>query len=84
MNYILVIVLLKIFKILFILGDHEGTSQIENDDLNKKTKLVLTGFGSTLATLRVDEKSFFHTILGFTPYWDYKPTNAIFADAPGV
>ena len=27
---------------------------------------------------------FFHTILGFIPYWDYKPTNAIHADAPGV
>ena len=22
--------------------------------------------------------------MGFTPYWDYKPTNAIHADSPGV
>ena len=25
-----------------------------------------------LGTLRFDERSFFHTLLGFTPYWDYK------------
>ena len=64
-------------------GDHELTLQIEHDDLNKKTKLVLTSFGSTFGTLRFDKKSFFHTLLGFEPYWDYKPTNAILADAPG-
>ena len=66
------------------LGDHEGTLQIEYDDLNKKVKLILSRFGETFGTLRFDKKSFFHTILGFTPYWDYKPTNAIHADAPGV
>ena len=66
------------------LGDHEGTLKIEYDDSNKKVKLILTRFGSTFGTLRFDEKSFFHTILGFDPYWDYKPTNAIHADAPGV
>ena len=66
------------------LGDHEGTLQIEYDDLNKKFKLVLTRFGDVFGTLRFDKKSFFHTLLGFTPYWDYKPTNAFFADAPGV
>ena len=66
------------------LGDHEGTLQIEFDDTNKKTKPFLTRFGSTFGTLRFDKKSLFHTLLGFTPYWDYKPTNAFFADAPGV
>ena len=66
------------------LGDHEGTLQIEYDDLNKKVKLILTRFGNSFGTLRFDEKSFFHTLLGFTPYWDYKPTNAIHADTPGV
>ena len=66
------------------LGDHEGTLQIEYDDLDKKVKLILTRFGETFGTLWFDEKSFFHTILGFTPYWDYKPTYAIHADAPGV
>ena len=23
------------------------------------------------------------TLVGFTPYWDYKPTNAFHADGPG-
>ena len=65
-------------------GDHEGTLQIEYDDLNQKVKLFLTRFGSTFGTLGFDKKSFFHTLLGFTTYWDYKPTNAIHADSPGV
>ena len=65
-------------------GDHEGTLQIKYDDLNKKVKLILTRFGSTFGTLRFDKKSFFHTLLGFEPYWDYKPTNAVFVVAPGV
>ena len=30
------------------------------------------------------KNGFFHTLLGFTPYWDYKPTNAIYGDSPGV
>ena len=50
------------------LGDHEGTLQIEYDDTNKKVKIILTRFGETFGTLRFDEQSFFHTILGFTPY----------------
>ena len=44
----------------------------------------MTRFGSTFGTLRSDKKSFFQTLLGFTPYWDYIPTNAIFAESPGV
>ena len=60
-------------KAVYPLGDHEGTLQIEYDDLNKKVKLILTRFGETFGTLRFDEKSFFHTLLGFEPYWDYKP-----------
>ena len=36
------------------LGDHEGTLQIGYDDLNKKTKLHLTRFGSTFGILRFD------------------------------
>ena len=71
-------------KAVYPLGDHEGTLQIEYDDLNKKVKLILTRFGEAFGTLRFDKKSFFHTIFGFAPYWDYKPTNAIHADAPGV
>ena len=29
-----------------------------------------------LGTLRFDERSFFHTLLRFEPYWDYKPINS--------
>ena len=46
-------------KAVYPLGDHEGTLQIEYDDLNKKTKLILTRFGITFGTLRFDEHSFF-------------------------
>ena len=41
-------------------------------------------FGLTFGTSRYDEKSFLNTLLGFTPYWDYKPTNTIHADSPAV
>ena len=71
-------------KAVHSLGNHEGSLKIEYDELNKKVKLILTRFGSTFETLRFDEKSFFHTLLGFDPYWDYKPTNANHADVPGV
>ena len=54
-------------KAVYFLGDHKGTLQIGYDELNKKVKL------KTFETLRFDKKSFFHTLLGFTPYWDYKP-----------
>ena len=66
------------------LGDHEGTLQIEHDGLNKKTKLILTRFVSNFGTLSFDEEPFFHTLLGFTPFWDYKPTNAFHTDSPGL
>ena len=72
-------------KAVYPLGDHQGNSQIEYDDLNKKTKPLLTCFGSTFGTLRFDKKSFFfHTLFKFEPHWDYKLTNAINADTPGV
>ena len=29
-------------------------------------------------------KVFFHTLLKFTVYWDYKPTNTIHADSPAA
>ena len=49
-------------------GDHEATLQMKHDDLNKKTKLISTRFGSKFGTLRFDEKFFFNTLLGFAPY----------------
>ena len=67
---------------------HSEIIKIEYDDLNKKTKIILdfknnrNAFG--LGTLRFDERSFFHTLLGFTPYWDYKPTNSNHNAIPGV
>ena len=45
---------------------------IEYDDINMKTKLVVQ---SGIIGIRFDEKSFFSTILGFTPGWDYKHYN---------
>ena len=67
---------------------HSEIIKIEYDDLNKKTKIILdfkndrNAFG--LGTLRFDERSFLHTLLGFTPYWDYKPTNSNHNAIPGV
>ena len=72
-----------ITEAVFPLGDHEGTLRIEYDDITRKTKLNLTRFGSTFGTLRFDERSFFHTLLKFTPYWDYKTTFIIYSDSPG-
>ena len=58
---------------------HSEIIQIEYDGISMKTKIILKfknngkrKFG--LGTLRFDERSFFHTLLGFKPYWDYKPT----------
>ena len=42
------------------------------DDITRKTKLVVR---SGIIAIRFDEKSFFSTILGFTPGWDYKHYN---------
>ena len=67
---------------------HSEIIKIEYDDLNKKTKIILdfkndrNAFG--LGTLRFDERSFLHTLLGLTPYWDYKRTNSNHNAIPGV
>ena len=45
---------------------------IEYDDITMKTKLVVK---SGIIAIRFDEKSFFSTVLGFTPGWDYKHYN---------
>ena len=66
------------------MGDHGGIIQIEYDDISMKTKLILTRFGLTLGTLRVDEKSSFNTLLEFPPFLVFKPTNAIHVDSSGV
>ena len=73
-----------IAKAVYTKGDHEGTLQFEFDDISLKTKLVLTRSVTTIGTLKLDEHSFFNSLLGFTTYLDYKPTNAIHAVSSGV
>ena len=46
-------------KTVYPLGDHEGTLQIEYDELNKKVKLNLIRFGETFGALRFDKNRFF-------------------------
>ena len=41
-----------ISEILFTMADHEGTLQIEYDDMSMKRELILTLFGGTFGTLR--------------------------------
>ena len=60
----------------------KGPSQIEYHDISMKTKLFLNSFRWNF--WNVDGKSFFTTLLCFTPYWDYKPTNRFHAVSPGV
>ena len=59
----------------FLQSKYEGVFDkivIEFDDFTKRTKLeVRLG----MVAIRLDEKSFFSTILGFTPGWDYKHYN---------
>ena len=50
------------------MGDHEGTLNSENDDINMKRKSIFTSFGGAFGTLTFDEKSFLYTFFGFTPY----------------
>ena len=45
---------------------------IEFDDITRKTKLDVR---SGVIATRFDEKSFFNTILGFSPGWDFKHYN---------
>ena len=55
---------------------HSDIIEIEYNDNSMKTKIILKNkdfrenFG--LGTLRFDKKSFFHTLLGRDPYFDYK------------
>ena len=47
-----------ISKAVYTMGDHDWTLKFENDDISKKTKFVLTRFGSTFGALRFIEKPF--------------------------
>ena len=44
-------------------SDHDGTIQIDFDDITMKAKPILNRFGGSFGTLRVDEKSSF--FIGF-------------------
>ena len=68
---------------------HKETIQLEYDDISLKTKIILKFKNNEKSlfaegTLRFDDTSCFHTLLGFTPYWDYKPTNSNRDAIPGV
>ena len=45
----------------YAMGDHGGTSQIEDEDFSTKPKLSLTHFGLTFGVLRFDEKLLFRS-----------------------
>ena len=67
---------------------HEVTIEIVYDDITKRATIVLKFKDEkekfALGTLRFDKQSFFHTLLGFSPYWDYKPNNSNHVLIPGV
>ena len=67
---------------------HQEITQLEYDDISMRTAIVLKFKNDkmkfALGTLRFDKQSFFHTLLGFSPYWDYKPNNSSHVLIPGV
>ena len=67
---------------------HQETIQVEYDDISMRTTFVLKFKNGekkfALGTLRFDKQSFIHTLLGFSPYWDYKPDNSNHVLIPGV
>ena len=68
-------------------GDQE-IIQLEYDDISMRTTIVLKFKNEkmkfALGTMRFDKQSFFHTLLEFSPYWDYKPNNSNHVLIPGV
>ena len=67
---------------------HEVTIELVYDDITRRATIVLKFKDEkekfALGTLRFDKQSFFHTLLGFSPYWDYKPNNSSQVLIPGV
>ena len=67
---------------------HEVTIELVYDDITKRATIVLKFKVKkekfALGTLRFDKQSFFHTLTGFSPYWDYKPNNSNHVLIPGV
>ena len=66
----------EISDVIRTFSGHTEDIEIEYDDISMKTKIILNyndwreNFG--IGTLRFDKKSFFHTLLGHDPYFDYK------------
>ena len=52
---------------------------IKYDDITMKTKLVVR---DGIIAIKIDENSFFSTILAFTPGWDYKHYNKYTSQKP--
>ena len=50
-------------------NDRSDSILIDSDDVSLITKLTLR---PDINALKFDEKSFFKTILGFSPHWDLK------------
>ena len=67
---------------------HEMTIELVYDDITRRATIVLKFKDEkekfALGTLRFDEQILFHTLLGFSPYWDYKPNNSSHVLIPGV
>ena len=63
---------------------HSEIIEIEYDDISMKTKFILKykdlPENFDLGTLRFDNKSFFHTLLGHDPYFDYKTPGVYTSD----
>ena len=66
-----------ISEAIYKIAGKRGSLKIIYDDVSMKTKLIFDYFSS----LRFNKKSFFHTLLGFDPYWDYKPKNGVNSDS---
>ena len=67
---------------------HSEIIEVDYEDIRVKTNFILKYIGGQkkfgLGTLRFDKRSFFHNLLGFTPYWDYKPIISNNVDIPTV
>ena len=67
---------------------HNQIIEIEYDDISMKTKISLKYKGGQRkfgwGTLRFNKRSFFHTLLGFEPYWYFKPNQFYHLKNPTV
>ena len=51
-------------EVVHTMGYHDGTLQIEYDDISMETKPILIPFGETFGTLRFDERTFLKYFIG--------------------